>query len=352
MLTRRKPYNKSQQPAVALDVILIEMKSRPTLITAVLAVVLSFTLIDPFRLASGTYDSSPYSDIGDEINKSTTSGVLAIASYADFYKFPVFRYLRDVLGTRLAYHGENTAEHGYDIVLAQASLGEESFLRYLKSRDVSHLIVPADTAETGFVFHRWSTHGTINLDLNSAAFTLVRDSNGDFPLALYKINFADQSDSIGSSPSYRLDWSGVRPEFYSLLRIIDERYKVSSLRKYEERIDTAWVFNGEQVEVALISPDTPEQEFVIEMQFVAAYGEKAPVQVLRISMENQIQVVTLKPDQVNTASFIVRNGQSIKVEDVLGCRKGTSFAPEDNDGREFCFGLRNVQVRSINYSEG
>jgi hypothetical protein len=328
------------------------MKSRPTLIAAVLCIVLGFVLVDPFRVTSGKFDSNPVSAISAEINKPTTTGVLAIASYADFYKFPVFRYLRDVLGTRLAYHGENTAEYGYDIVLAQASLGEESFLRYLKSRDVSHLIVPADTAETGFVFHRWSTHGTINLDLNSASFTLVRESNGDFPLALYKINFADQSESIVTPPLYALKWSGVRPEFFSLLRVIDERYKVSSLRKYEERIDTAWVFNGEQVELALISPATPEQDFVMEMQFVAAYGEKAPVQVLRISMENKIQVLTLKPDQVNTASFIVRHGQSIKVEDVLGCRKGTSFAPEDNDGREFCFGLRNVEVRSISYSEG
>jgi hypothetical protein len=334
------------------SVFLIEMKSRPTMIVAVLAAVLSFALIDPFRIASGTYDPSPYRDIGDEIDKSTTSGVLAIASYADFYKFPVFRYLRDVLGTRLAYHGENTVEYGYDIVLAQASLGQENFLRYLRSRDVSHLIIPTDTADTGFVYHRWSTHGTINLDLNSRAFTLVRESNGDFPLALYKINFGDQLEPISTPPLYRLDWSGVRPEFYSLLRFIDERYKVSSFRRYEERIDTAWVFNGEQLEVELSSPDTPEQDFVIEMQFIAAYGEKAPIQVLRISMENQIQVVTLKPGQVNAVSFIIRNGQSIKVEDVLGCRKGTSFAPEDNDGREFCFGLRDVEVRSMNYSEG
>ena len=71
--------------------------------------------------------------IAAELEKTSTTGVLVLASYKDFYKFPVYNYLRDILGTRLAYHGEIAVEYGYDEVLTQASLGEESFLRFPSS---------------------------------------------------------------------------------------------------------------------------------------------------------------------------------------------------------------------------
>ena len=330
------------------SVFLTEMKNRSTFIAAALAVVLSFTVIDPLHITSGKYDSNPYSEIAGELNKSSTVGVLVLASYADFYKFPVFNYLREILGTRLAYRGEVAVEYGYDEVLAQASLGEESFLRYLKSRNISHLIIPMATAETGVVFHRWSTHGTVNLALDSGAYSLVRESSGDFPLALYKVNSPEEFGPHEPPPSYTLEWAGVRPEFYSLLRIIDEGYKVTSSRKYEERIDTAWVFKGEQAKIVFKSPKSPEQVFTVELEFIAAYGNNAPPQVLRLSKDTEVKAVQLRAGQVSTAIFTVKNGESISIENVLGCRQGISFEPNDQDGRWFCYGLRDLKVRVKN----
>lgn len=323
------------------------MKRRPTLIAALLALVLSFALVDPFHIASGKYDSNPYSEIATELNKSSTSGVLVIASYNDFYKFPVFDYLRDVLGTRLAYHGEIAVEYGYDEVLAQASLGEDSFLQYLKSKNISHLIVPMATVDSGEIFHRWSTYGTIKLDIGSESFSLISKSGGDFPLALYEIKFGDRIFASESPPSYTLSWTGVRPEFYQLLRIIDEGYNVHYLRKYEERLDTAWIFEGEKPKVSLESPSTPEQTFKVDLHFVAAYGDKAPPQVLRVSSESLTKVLRLKSAEISTVSFNMKHGEAISIENVLGCPQGISFDPEGEDIREFCFGLRDVQVRII-----
>jgi hypothetical protein len=271
--------------------------------------------------------------------------VVVLASYADLYKFPVYNYLRDVLGSRLAYHGEMAVEYGYDDVLAQASLGEESFLQYLKSKNVSHLIIPMATADTGMVFHRWSTHGTINLDLSSSAFSIVKKSGGSFPLALYKVRFDEPAETIETPPSYSIAWEGVRPEFYQLRRIIDEGYNVRYLRKYEERIDTAWVFQGEQANLTLNSSAVPEQNFTVEMQFVAAYGNSAPPQILKISHDTNVQVLNLKAGEVGIATFSMRDGQTINIESMLGCRQGISFDPEGQDIREFCYGLRNITVR-------
>jgi hypothetical protein len=321
------------------------MKNKSTFIAALLAVVLSFTLIDPFHISSGKYDSNPYTEIAAELNKSSTTGVLVLASYNDYYKFPVFNYLRDILGTRLAYHGEMAVEYQYDEVLAQASLGEESFLQYLQSKNISHLIIPMATVDTASVFHRWSTHGTISLDLNSSAFSLVKKSGGNLPLALYKVRFDEPAETIETPPSYSIAWEGVRPEFYQLRRIIDEGYNVHYLRQYEERIDTAWVFQGEQANLTLNSSAVPEQNFTVEMQFVAAYGDSAPPQILKISHDTNVQVLNLKAGEVGIVTFSMRDGQTINIESMLGCRQGISFDPEGQDIRKFCYGLRNLTVR-------
>lgn len=321
------------------------MKNRPSIIAVLLVIALSFAFVDPMHIASGRYDINPYTEIEKELNKASTTGVLVLASYADLYKFPVYNYLRDILGTRLAYHGEMVVEYGYDKVLAQASLGEKSFLQYLSSRSISHLIVPMATAETAVVFHRWSTHGTISLDLTSSSFSLVQQSIGDFPLAVYKVNFNDQYMNDIEPPQYTLDWSGVRQNFYELMRITKEWYVVDYVRKYEERVDTAWVFEGEEPKITLKAPDFPAKEFSIDLQFVAAYGDKAPPQVLRISQGTLVKVLKLKAGEVSTVSFSLANGESINIENVFGCPQGISFDPEGLDIREFCYGLRDIQVR-------
>lgn len=321
------------------------MKNRPSIIAVLLVIALSFAFVDPLHIASGRYDVNPYTEIEKELNKASTTGVLVLASYADLYKFPVYNYLRDILGTRLAYHGEMVVEYGYDKVLAQASLGEKSFLQYLNSRSISHLIVPMATAETAVVFHRWSTHGTISLDLASSSFSLVQQSIGDFPLAVYKVNFNDQYVNDGEPPQYALDWSGVRQNFYELMRITKEWYVVDYVRKYEERVDTAWVFEGEEPKITLKAPDFPSEEFSINLQFVAAYGDKAPPQVLRISQGSLVEILELKAGAVSTVSFTLANGESINIENMFGCPQGISFDPEGQDIREFCYGLRDIQVR-------
>ena len=321
------------------------MKNRSTIAAAFLALVLAFSAVDPMNALSGKYDQSPYSDIQNELSKSNSSGVLVLASYADLYQFPPFRYLRDILGSRLAVRGEFAVEFGYEEVLSQASLGEESFLRFLKFEQISHIIIPMETVKTGEVFHRWSKHGTVKLDLSSPAFSLVQQSGGSYPLALYSVNPASVTEPVTKPPTYLLEWAGVRPALHQLLRITEEGYRVRYLQRYEDRVDTAWVFKGEQITLSLTADQTPEQVFSVELQFVAAYGDKAPPQVLRIEHKSGTQSVTLKAQEVALATFDMLSGEAITIRDVFGCRQGFSFAPEDQDIREFCYGLRDVKVR-------
>jgi hypothetical protein len=177
---------------------------------------------------------------------------------------------------------------------------------------------------------------------------LIRKSGGEFPLALYEVNFEESVVPVEIPPVYSLSWSGVRPGFYDLLRSVDERYEVRYSRNYEEGVETSWVFKGEQVKMTLNSPDTPDQVFQVEIQFIAAYGGFAPPQILRISQDTKVIVLRLKAGEPPTATFEMRNGQSIDIENVLGCNKGTSFNPVDSDIREFCYGVLDIQVRITN----
>jgi hypothetical protein len=323
------------------------MRNRSTVAAALLAVVLAFCVIDPLNAVSGKYDKSPYSGIQKELSKSKANRVLVLASYADLYQFPPFRYLRDILGTRLAVRGELAVEYEYEEVLAQASLGEDSFLRYLKYEQISHLMIPMATVQTGEVFHRWSKHGTVKLDLGSPAFSMVQQSGGSYPLALYSVNHADIIEPNTKPPTYLLKWAGVRTGFHQLLRITEEGYRVRYLQRYEDRVDTAWVFKGEQADLSFTSDESPDQVFSDELQFVAAYGQDAPPQVLRVEHNLRTRSVSLKAQEVATMTFEMLSGESITIRDVLGCRQGMSFAPEDQDIREFCYGLRDVKVRIL-----
>jgi hypothetical protein len=86
----------------------------------------------------------------------------------------------------------------------------------------------------------------------------------------------------------------------------------------------------------------------LELQFVAAYGDNAPPQVLRISVDSQVVVLKLKAGDIATTNLDIRDGQSIRIENVFGCPQGIAFDPEGQDIREFCYGIRDVQVRITN----
>jgi hypothetical protein len=108
------------------------------------------------------------------------------------------------------------------------------------------------------------------------------------------------------------------------------------------------VFKGEQAEIIFKSSKSPEQVFTVELEFVAAYGDNAPPQVLRLSKGTEVKAVQLNAGEVSAAMFDIKNGESINIESVLGCRQGVSFEPNDQDSRSFCYGLRDLKVRVTN----
>ena len=301
------------------------------LIAAVLAIALGFSAI------------GPSDQIVNSLESDGSSKILYIASYNDYYKFEVNDYLRSILGRRLALAGEIVVEGNYDEILARASLGTNQFLKYLRSNQVTHLLLPKDTYDASFIFHRWSNHGTINIPIDKTVFELEATSNGDGPLALLKINYGTEAISEGTVPGYEIKWSGVREDFYALKRAINEGYFTTYARAYPERIDVSWVLQGETARLTLASNNS-DQLFNVEIEFVAAYGENAPHQILRIVSNSVSQIVALRPNMKEKVTIRVLPGDEIMISNILGCSAGTSFDPAGADPRKFCYGVSDVKV--------
>jgi len=301
------------------------------LIAAVLAIALGFSAI------------GPNDQIVNSLESDGSSKILYIASYNDYYKFEVNDYLRSILGRRLALAGEIVVEGNYDEILARASLGTNQFLKYLRSNQVTHLLLPKDTYDASFIFHRWSNHGTINIPIDKTVFELEATSNGDSPLALLKINYGTETISEGLVPDYEIKWSGVREDFYTLKRAINEGYFTTYARAYPERIDVSWVLQGETVRLTLASNNS-DQLFNVEIEFVAAYGENAPAQILRVVSNSVSQTVALRPNMKEKVTIRVLSGDEIMISNILGCSAGTSFDPAGADPRKFCYGVSDVKV--------
>ncbi len=296
-------------------------------------------------------DFSPNSTVGtvkSALESESNSKVLYIASYNDFYEFEVHDYLRAILGRRLAFMGEYVVEGNYEEVLARASLGLVPFLDYLVSNGVTHLLVPEKNYREKLIYHRWSKHGTINIALDDTVFSVDANSGGDNPLMLLRINHKITSQ-VREVPSYELTWLGVRENFHSLRRIINEGYLTTYSRAYEERLDVSWVFKGEEVKL-LFTSSSVTQSFKLEVELIAAYGELAPPQLLQIRSKSTNKNVLLKPLEKRVVAFDVKTGDELKIVNLLGCNAGTSFDPDGTDSRLFCYGDTDVRV-SVNDSE-
>jgi hypothetical protein len=299
-----------------------------------------------FAMALGFSIAGPVNQITNALASETHTKVLYIASYNDYYKFDVNDYLRSILGRRLALVGEIVVEGNYDEILARASLGTSQFLEYLKSNKVTHLLLPKATYDTSAIFHRWSNHGTINISLDQSVFTLEAMSGGDSPLALLKINYGTASIGGKAVPNYEIKWSGVREDFYVLKRAINEDYFTTYARGYPERIDVSWVLHGENAQLTLVS-NSSDQLFNVEIEFIAAYGENAPPQLLRVVSNSESQIVSLFPNVKQKVIMKVLPGDEISITNILGCNIGTSFDPTGTDSRNFCYGVSDVRVELV-----
>ena len=205
---------------------MIKEKTSQIAVAIGLTAALTFCVTDPLGLSTSSRNYAPYEDLYQKMENLPDTSVLLIASYDDYYNIPINHHNRNILNDRFLVRREMTVERGYDEVLSYASLGETEFGRFLYSRSYQYILVPGSTVESGHIFHRWSNRGGIELPLAGDMFQKIADGGGDFPLALYKINYSEDQKQSPVEFTYRFVWrEDGREDFYQFKRDYTEIQK-------------------------------------------------------------------------------------------------------------------------------
>jgi hypothetical protein len=312
-----------------------------------ISVLLALVLVDPLGFLTGSKNNAQYSQIYDQLDTTSDAKVLMVASWDDYYEIPINHYLRNILNDRFVNRRVDTVERGYDDVLSYASLGELEFGRYLNSHDFTHVLVPGKTADTGQIFHRWGEHGTIDLPLIGGMFVEEARSGGDYPLALYRIEYSTEQLLPVTQETYTLKWDNMREGLFALITAYTEDYK-PSYHKYYEDINVGWVLGGEQLDLRLVTNRKTSQIYEVEFTLSAPYGSNAPPTILQFSNSTTRKTVVVTSARPEVFTIEVSSNEPIHARNVLGCRYASTFDQNPTDGRLFCYGIMNVNVRLKN----
>jgi hypothetical protein len=321
--------------------------NKKKLLVSFLTLVILVLFIDPFGATVGFQDIDSYRPMRDVLDKTKNSKVLYLASYDDYYNIePNFRLRNET--------SEGFAELGYESVLSAASLGDATFNSYLYQQGFTHVVVPLSTALRGRVIHKWGQLGSVSIILGEPFFEKVLESQGEFPVVLYKVLDDSKQNFQSKFQGYALVWDGVPKSFFELNNQIQESgmYAYTYTKSYLDGPDVSWVLQDDSgvtpnPRFVLKTPGDTTKKLLIEIKFAAAYGGKAPTQIIRVFTPISAQALVVKAGESATVTLVVNSNQEVAFDNILPCRAADTFAPDDHDPRVFCYGISEINVREL-----
>jgi hypothetical protein len=328
---------------------------RKILATALMILIFVFSfLYIPF----GINVPEPVDELLKIVSQTPNSKTLYLSSFDDYYQNDVKQY-------ELRIGGLDFAEQGRKQIIQAASLGQDFFNEFLNSHNVTHVLVPLTSAVRGEIRYKWGEFGAVRIKLIEPYFKMITGSGGDFPLVLYQLYLGKiHNTQRVIDPEYELKWGPqVRSSFYELQSTVEEdglyRYKYSF--SYENNLDANWVYGyptvqsgvakkTEYVQFKYESNSADLARVSIALTLVAAYGSNAPVQVLKVSKNQDAKSYILEASKPLVVIVEVESGDMISVQNVLPCRQPRLFQPDDLDLREYCFGVVDIEVRALRSS--
>ena len=320
-----------------------QKKVRPILFGACLAVVF-VCIVNPLGIASGNHDVDSYTEIRSLLSETKKSKLLYLSSDSDFFEFKGTSQLRK-------NYSANFALEGVSEVLSAASFGNWSFNKYLNDNEITHVLVPWNSAQRNRVVRKWGVHGNITIDLKPPFFMRQTVTSGEFPVALYKV--VRTGESVWQTNDYKLKWDpSTREDFYLQRESMQEvgLYAYEYQSNFRDGSSVSWVM-ADDLGVAEspafeIETSTRENvEFLVTMEFVAAYGSYAPTQVVTVSSSSWTKSVMVSSNRPGRIAFNLTPGEHIRFGNALPCRSASSFDPGSSDARRFCYGISKITVR-------
>jgi hypothetical protein len=317
------------------------------LLIALMVVLLS----DPLGVLDGNFSGDSYSQIRREIDNTENAKVLLIGSWDDFYSLEHNDYWRNEIS-------EEYVERNYGEVLDAASLGSDFFNSYLRSRKISHILVPRSTFDKGAIRHKFASRGSIEIELGDPFFKMVATKNGPYEAVLLKVIDALNPPTMPSEVAYDLLWKNTDWWFYTKQTKITEvgQYKLSYLPFYEWGPDVSWYFDlsperSNVLELQFNSSTETIDRVKVELTLVSAYGSNAPPHEVWVSAKNYSETKVLSPNSPGIFSVNLKSGESLMIRNLTPCRLPRSFEPSDLSEFKICYGVSKVLISPENEEE-
>ncbi len=292
-------------------------------------------LIDmsPLSRRKITSDFKEYAEIREALSTDQHAVVYVLVPDLDEYYFPNHYVDAPRKFTPL----DRDWNQGFDL---QASRGEKYFASFLRSKGVTHVLVPAIGDPFGGFHKKWGTFGSIDLTFDPADFTEVASANGLHSAKLFKIEPGSSGDFCNRCLPYRLTWDGVRESFYSQLY-------VNKQQVYEDGPEISWVLPGENPQVALVSDSPVGTKFEITFGLIPAYGGRAQPQIVRFDIGSRNELVRLMPGGPTKYSVVVESGQLVSLKRFLPCTVPAYHESGNLDMRAICYAVSSLQVKQV-----
>ena len=305
----------------------------------VLTLLLCFLLTTPIGLGEAAQSDDGFSLIYSALDTTDQPRIAFMYSWNDRPRNPNFDFvLRD-------------SEKLLDV----ASFGEEFFINYLGHNGYTHILVPANSAKSGEIFHKWGSKGTVKIPLTTPNFARVASTGGGNDVVLFKINSRQTIYADHPVIPYRIDWlDSVRPTFHEPKAALVENgfHRYDYLISYEDGPGVSWVFQNDglrpEVPAFRIRSAEVRSRFKVIIGLVASYGPNAPPQVIRMDVSGKnVHAVKLLAGSGIELAVEVKTDEVITINSVLPCNQPRAFEPTDLEERRFCFGVSDLRVIPI-----
>ena len=303
--------------------------------TALVVVIALVCLIDmsPLSRRAISSDFKEYAGIREALNEDKHAVVYVLVPDLDKYYFPAHYVDAPRKYTPL----DRFWNQGFDL---QASRGEKYFASYLRSKDVTHVMVPAVGDQFGGFHKKWGNFGSIDLAFDPADFTEVASANGLHSAKLFKIEPGNSRNFCSRCLPYRLNWAGVRESFYSQLYVNNQQV-------YEDGPEISWVLPDENPQVTLVSDSPVGTKFEMTFGLIPAYGGQAQPQIVRFDIGSRNELVRLMPGGPTKYSVVVESGQLVSLKRFLPCTVPAYHEPGNPDMRAICYAISSLQVKQV-----
>ncbi len=224
----------------------------------------------------------------------------------------------------------------------QASRGDLNFFGYLKSRGITHVLIPDGSVERDRYWAKWGKFGSIDLKFPEEYFKKIEFVNGLVPATLFRLANQNLMSFCIDCRSYSVSWSGVHPGFAGVIWSPDQ-----DSNSYVDGPNISWVLAGERPAFQIVAQDGKLRFYEVVISIVAAFGPKAPPQVVTVTSSGVVISLDLVAGVKQDVKILVKSGDVVEMKSQMPCVVPELLEPGSGDLRELCFGVTDFTVKEI-----